>query len=56
MYLPDMAVDDVWEQKRQGGGVRVVYVMVTGVDGTICMTIPGLLLFSQLMITGLHGC
>lgn len=56
MYLPDVAVDDVREQMRQAGGVFEVCFGVIRVDGTLCVTIPALLFFSQLVIIQLHGC
>lgn len=56
MDLPDMAVDDVREQLGQAGAVCDVSLMVVCVDCTLCVTVPGLLLFSQVVITGIHGC
>lgn len=51
-----MAVDDVREQMRQAGGECEICFGVVCVDGTLCVTVPGLLLFGQLVIAGLHSC
>lgn len=56
MHLPDVAVDDVGEQLRQGGGVGEVHFPVVRVDRTLCVAVPGLLFFCQLPVAGLHGC
>lgn len=56
LYLPDVAVHNVREQLGQDRGVSEVCFLVIYVDCTLCVTIPGLLFLSELVITGIHGC
>lgn len=41
--IPDMAVDDVGEELGEGGVVGIVQLFIKAVDGTLGMSVPGLL-------------
>ncbi len=41
--IPDTAVDDVGEELGEGGVVDIVQFFIEAVDGTLGMSVPGLL-------------
>lgn len=41
--IPGMAVDDVGEELGEGGVVDIVQFFIEAVDGTLGMSVPGLL-------------
>ncbi len=41
--IPDTAVDDVGEELWEGGVVDIVQFFIEAVDGTLGMSVPGLL-------------
>lgn len=53
--IPDMAVDDVGEELEEGGVVDIVQFFIEAVDGTLGMSVPGLLRWSHFMRVGLHS-
>lgn len=55
-HIPDAAVYNVGEHLRQGGWIRELTLFVVGVDGALCMTVPGLLSWAQFGIVRFHGC
>lgn len=53
--IPDMAVDDVGEELGEGGVIGIVQLFIKAVDGTLGMSVPGLLWWSQFRSVGLHS-